>query len=208
MKISSASWIIKILPGPFKISGEHKAMKTIEISGKNHQIASSLMECFKKEGYQPAAGGTPVDMFVYIIDVRKCTRFAYSDLLNEYQTTAINLLETVAGILPRLEKGEGKRLCFITRLSSSINLTGELTDGYEQVVTASCNMGIRILFNRLRPEGYTFRLYGVRDYQDPGEYAYIADYFMRNRCLEPKFSEHSDENRLIMRDRFEREYPW
>jgi hypothetical protein len=69
-------------------------------------------------------------------------------------------------------------------------------------------MAIKTTFNRLRPEGYTFRLYGVKNFGDSRECPAIADYCVWNRSQEEESPVHSDENRLVMRDKSEIEYPW
>jgi hypothetical protein len=75
------------------------------------------------------------------------------------------------------------------------------------------NMAVSMLFNRLRPEGYTFRLYHpgwMRSYMggsknteadlEPEEAAVPAvTYFLRDRA---------DEDRLILRDWQGHEWPW
>jgi hypothetical protein len=183
-------------------------MKTIEIVGNNPQFASSLLSCFREMGYEGAPENGPTDLFVYVIDPPPCGEKAYDDLLKAYQASALRLLETVSNVLPRLEKGQGRRLCFVTGLSSSVNLAGEIEGGPERIISAACNMAIKTLFNRLRPEGYTFRVYGVKNFDDDRECPAIADYCVRNRSLEEESPVHSDENRLVMRDKYEKEYPW
>ncbi|GHU88102.1 hypothetical protein FACS189476_04630 [Spirochaetia bacterium] len=183
-------------------------MKITEIAGDNPQFAASLLSCFRDMGYKGASGNGPLDLFVYVIDPPPCGESAYDDLLQAYQSSALRLLETVSGALPRLEKGTGRRLCFVTGLSSSINLAGEIEGGPERIISAACNMAIKTLFNRLRPEGYTFRVYGVKNFNSGGECPAIADYCVWNRSLEEESPVHSDENRLVMRDKSEKEYPW
>ncbi|MDR2102708.1 MAG: hypothetical protein LBP42_01245 [Treponema sp.] len=183
-------------------------IKTVEIGGDNPQFAASLLACFKDMGLSPADGNNTADMFVYIIDPPPCGRKAYADLLSGYQSTAIGLLEAVSRVLPRMDPGAGKRLCFINRLSSSVNLAGVIEGGFERIISAACNMAVKTLFNRLRPAGYTFRLYGVENFENKDECSYIADYFIRNRSLEAESPIHSDENRLVIRSRLEIEYPW
>ncbi|MDR2020169.1 MAG: hypothetical protein LBQ14_05310 [Treponema sp.] len=182
--------------------------KTVEIGGDNPQFAASLLARFKDMGFLPGDDNKTVDMFVYIIDPPPCGRNDYGNLLSGYQSTAIGLLNAVSRLLPRMEQGEGKRLCFINRLASSINFAGIFDGGFERIISASCNMAIKILFNRLRPAGYTFRLYGAENFESSDECPYIADYFIRNRSLEKESEAHSDENRLVIRGRFEIEYPW
>ena len=77
------------------------------------------------------------------------------------------------------------------------------------VSKAPLNMAMNQLFNGLRPEGYTFRMYCKDPDAAPdkaGEYA--AEYFTRNRSNEPESYKHSDENRLVLRDWMNIEIPW
>lgn len=76
-------------------------------------------------------------------------------------------------------------------------------------------MGVKILFNHLRPEGYTFRVYhpgwmrtymrGVKSTQgdmEPEEAAAPAlAYFLQDLPA-------TEEDRLVMRDWQGREWPW
>jgi hypothetical protein len=183
-------------------------IRTFETGGDNPQFAAALAAHFRSLGFYPGDGRGALDMFVYIIDPSPCGRNAYGDLLSGYQSTAIGLLEAVSRVLPLMEQGPGKRLCFITPLSSCINFAGSLEGGFERIISASCNMAIKTLFNRLRPAGYTFRLYGAENLENSGECSYMADYFIRNRSFEEESPVHSDENRLVIRGRLEIEYPW
>ena len=64
----------------------------------------------------------------------------------------------------------------------------------------------KILFNKLRPEGFTFRCFCA----DPQEKGICAgEYIARGLCYDEKEPYiHSDENRLVMRDCRLREIPW
>ena len=62
-------------------------------------------------------------------------------------------------MLPLLEKGEDKRLFFTSSEISSLRLMTRVGGmRYAQTKTA-LNLGVRMIFNELRPKGYTFRLY-------------------------------------------------
>ena len=62
-------------------------------------------------------------------------------------------------LLPLLEKGEDKRLFYTSSEISSLRLMTRVGSmRYAQTKTA-LNLGVRMLFNELRPKGYTFRLY-------------------------------------------------
>ena len=77
------------------------------------------------------------------------------------------------------------------------------------MISAACNMAIRIMFNRLRPLGYTFRVFAAQDINSPDEASYAAEYFITDRSLEEEEPNiRSDENRIVMRDMYEVEIPW
>jgi hypothetical protein len=181
-----------------------RGAKIVEAAGGGEGFRRSLLSSFRELGCP--AGERP-DLFVYIIDPPPCSRADYPALLGAYDSTALGLLKAVASALPRLEGG-ARRLCFVNKLSSSLNLASSLEGGFERMVSAACNMAVQTLFNRLRPLGYTFRLYGAADLTGDGECGYIAGYCLRDRSLEEESARHSDENRLVMRDKYEREYPF
>ena len=52
------------------------------------------------------------------------------------------------------------------------------------MVSAACNMAIRIMFNRLRPMGYTFRVFAAQDINSPDEAKLCTEYFITDRSLE------------------------
>jgi hypothetical protein len=195
-------------------------MKTVELAGGGAEFRQSLLACFKNAGCTEAPAGESLDLFVFVIDPPPCSRTDYDALLAAYKSTAMALLERTAAVLPRLEKGRTKRLCFVNKLSSSVNLAGSCLNpaennlaesadgGFERMVAAASNMAVRTLFNRLRPLGYSFRLYGATDLAGGGECEYIAEYCLVNRSLEEESAQHSDENRLVMRDKYEIEYPF
>jgi NAD(P)-dependent dehydrogenase (short-subunit alcohol dehydrogenase family) len=147
----------------------------------------------------------------------------YDEMRHVYNVNALGPLRVVEAFLPLMKQGQMKRLCFISSDLGSINrCTYTSWYGYCMSKTA-LNMGVKILFNRLRPEGYTFRIYHpgwIRTYMggsknlnreaplDPEEAAVSAlAYLIRNRTGDPHKTR-SDEDRLVMRDWEGREWPW
>jgi len=146
----------------------------------------------------------------------------YDEMHRMYDINAVGPLRMVEAFLPLLDAGEGKRICFISSEAGSINrCTRTSWYGYCQS-KAALNMGIKILFNRLRPEGYTFRVYHpgwMRTYMngtkgtdadlEPEEAAVPAlAYFLRNLQADAHNTARSGEDRLTMRDWQGREWPW
>jgi len=146
----------------------------------------------------------------------------YEEMLRLYRVNAMGPLRVVEALLPLLERSSLKRLCFISSEASSIG-RAERTSwfGYCSSKTA-LNMGVRLLFNRLRPRGYTFRLYHpgwMRTYMrgqkdtaadlEPEEAAVPAlAYFLRDRGRDAHLVSRNDEDRLVLRDYRGTEWPF
>lgn len=108
--------------------------------------------------------------------------------------------------LPLLYKGKEKRIAVITEERASINRTREKTDYAYLMSLASIHMMQKILFNRLRPEGFTFRNYAA---DKMGKGMCAADYILGSLCYNEEDEYiHSDENRLVMRNSLLCEIPW
>ncbi len=133
----------------------------------------------------------------------------YDGMIHAYEYNSIGPLRAIEAFLPLLKEGEGKRICAVTSSAASNNCTRDFTDFPGHVSKAPLNMAMNQLFNGLRPEGFTFRMYCKDPEAAPdraGEFA--VEYFTRNRSNEPESYKHSDENRLVMRDWMGIEIPW
>ena len=139
-----------------------------------------------------------------------------------YNVNALGPLRVVEAFLPLTEQSDLKRLCFVSSEAGSINRC-ERTSWYGYNMSkAALNMAVKLLFNRLRPEGYTFRVYypgwmrtymrGEKDTEanlEPEVAAVPAlAYFLGDRCADAHQPGRSDEDRLVMRDWQGREWPW
>lgn len=113
-------------------------------------------------------------------------------------------LRMVEAFLPLMEQGE-KRLCFFSSEASSITLAHRKEDVSYCVSKTCLNMAVRLMFEKLQPQGYRFRLYHpgwVRTYMsgqkstegnfEPEETAAVA--------YEQFISQRNWENVLIMSD--------
>lgn len=133
----------------------------------------------------------------------------YPGMVRAYEYNSIGPLRAIEAFLPLLKEGAGKRVCAVTSLASSNNAARGFVDFPGHVSKAPLNMALNQLFNGLRPEGFTFRVYCKDPEAGPdkaGEFA--VEYFTRNRSNEPESYKHSDENRLVMRDWMGIEIPW
>ncbi len=146
----------------------------------------------------------------------------YAEMQRLYNVNALGPLRVVEAFLPLTDRGQMKRLCFVSSEAGSIN-RAQRTSWFGYCSSkAALNMAVRMLFNRLRPEGYTFRLYHpgwVRSYMsgtkntqgelEPEEAAVPAlAYFLRERAYDPHVATRSDEERLVLRDWQGVEWPW
>lgn len=137
----------------------------------------------------------------------------YDEMHRMYDVNALGVLRVVEAFLPLVERGDSKRLCFISSEAGSIGAS-ERTSWYGYCMSkAALNMGIRILFNDLRPAGYIFRVYHpgwVRSYMhgsknmeaelEPEEAAAYAIPILLN--------DREDEDRLVLEDYEGKEWPW
>ncbi|MDR2730939.1 MAG: SDR family NAD(P)-dependent oxidoreductase [Treponema sp.] len=80
---------------------------------------------------------------------------------NSFRVNALGPVRLVESLLPLLDRGMMKRLCFVSSEVSCIVLMKHRVDSaYPYPMSkASLNMGVRILHNQLYSQGYTFRLF-------------------------------------------------
>ncbi len=136
----------------------------------------------------------------------------YEDIQRLFNINALGALRVVEAFLPLVQGSDLKRLCFVSSEAGSISRSQRTAWFGYCMSKAALNRGVAHLFNRLRPNGYTFRLFhpgwmktymsGARNDRaelDPDDVATIAlTYFLSAQ----------DEERLVMRDWRGREWPW
>lgn len=128
----------------------------------------------------------------------------YETMLAVYNINAIGAIRVTEAFHDMLEKGSGKRLMFISSEAGSVTESSR-TDFYSYCMSkAALNMYVKILFNRLRPDGYRFRLYHpgwIKSYMggqlsDRGELT-IAE--AGERAVDYFFDQQVDEEQLVLR---------
>jgi NAD(P)-dependent dehydrogenase (short-subunit alcohol dehydrogenase family) len=142
----------------------------------------------------------------------------YDEMQRLYNTNALGPLRVVEAFLPLMDHSTQKRLCFVSSEAGSIaRARRDSWYGY-CMSKAALNMGVHNLFNLLRPDGYTFRLY------HPGwmrTYIGGSDSKSSKAPVEPEqaavpalahfLEEYADptaEDRLVMKDHKGEEWPW
>lgn len=142
----------------------------------------------------------------------------FGEMQRLYNVNSLGPLRVVNAFLPLLDSGAKKRLCFVSSEAGSIERAYR-TAWYGYCMSkAALNMGVKLMFNRLRPDGYTFRVYHpgwIRSYMggtknenadlEPAEAAEpaLAHFLMDERGGHPV-----DEDRLVMVDWQGEEWPW
>lgn len=129
----------------------------------------------------------------------------YEDLLKVLDENVNGAVQVVEAALPLMRAGKGKRIALLTEKESSINLNQDTGDYGYHMSLATLNMMMKLLFNKLRPEGFTFRCYAFGE----GKGMSAKDYLLLNMCYDKDDSYiHSEENRIVMRDEMLCEIPW
>ncbi len=137
----------------------------------------------------------------------------YAEMHREFDGNALGPLRVVEAFLPLTEQSTMKRLCFVSSEAGSITRC-ERRAWYGYCMSkAALNMAVKITFNHLRPEGYTFRVYHpgwMRSYMhgsknmeadlEPEEAAAMAlPFFLEER---------EDEDSLALIDFQGQAWPW
>ena len=113
--------------------------------------------------------------------------------------------------LPALDRGREKRICFVTSGAYASVNWNEQTRGYGYAMSkAALSQAAKICYNRLYPEGYTFRMFDpLSETVAPSLAASAAyDLFTRSRAYDPDTRSRTDEARFVLRDALGREWPW
>ena len=164
---------------------------------------------------EDAAG--KLDLYVDVSDFRHAADdFTIQDGLDEavirsvYEENVLRPMACLEAFLPLLDKGEKKRLCFLTSERASINETREKTGYAYNMSKAAIHNFFQMIANKLSPTGYSLRVYDPM----PGKLTTTQSaeaalhYFVRRRGTEREDPLRDDETRLVFRDAFGREHSW
>jgi NAD(P)-dependent dehydrogenase (short-subunit alcohol dehydrogenase family) len=138
----------------------------------------------------------------------------YDEMRYVYDVNSLGPLRVVEALLPLTDKSTLKRLCFVSSEAGSVARQTARTSWYGYCMSKSAlNMAVRIMFNHLRPDGYTFRLY-----HPGGMRTFMSGVRNTTSGMEPEeavvpalayfLAEGLDEDQLIMRDWEGHDWPW
>ena len=75
-----------------------------------------------------------------------------------FNVNALGAIRLVQAFLPRM-RGGLRRLCFVSSEAGSVSVAHRTEVSSYCMSKTALNMAIRLMFNHLQPEGYTFRVY-------------------------------------------------
>jgi NAD(P)-dependent dehydrogenase (short-subunit alcohol dehydrogenase family) len=137
----------------------------------------------------------------------------YAEMHRLYDVNALGPLRIVEAFLPLMDRGSLKRLCFVSSEAGSI-ARAKRTSWFGYCMSkAALNMATKLLFNDLRPQGYTFRVYHpgwIRSYMG-GKKSTEATFEPEEaaaRAIPTLLGQREDEDRLVMVDHEGNEWPW
>ncbi len=137
----------------------------------------------------------------------------YDTIAETISVNALGPFRMVEALLPGIERSRMRRLCFVSSEAGCIARSHRSSWYGYSMSKCALNMGVSILFNDLRPEGYAFRLYHpgwIRTFMK-GEEDLNADLSpaqAADAALGYFLDAEVDEDRLAMRDHTGAEWPW
>jgi len=137
----------------------------------------------------------------------------YTEMHRLYDVNALGPLRVVEAFLFLTDRGTLKRLCFVSSEAGSI-ARAERTAWFGYCMSkAALNMGVKILFNDLYPDGYTFRVFHpgwIRSYMsgEKNMEATLEPEEAASKAIPIFLGQQEDEGRLVLVDYEGKEWPW
>jgi len=127
-----------------------------------------------------------------------------------YRQNVLTSMALLEAFLPMLDKGEGKRLFYLTSADASINETHRTDHFAYNMSKAALHQFIQMTRNKLAPKGYTFRVFDTRSKEVSPEAAAESayNYITRRRGTENHDPLRDDEDNLVFRDAQGRQHSW
>ena len=163
------------------------------------------------------SGAGKIDYYMDTTDVR-CSKdiFTVREGLNGcviedvYRANVLRPMAMLEAFLPLLDKGEGKRLFYMTSKGSSVNETRDTFHYGYNMSKAALHQFLQMVRNKLAPAGYTIRVYDPMHSEiSPLSAAEGAvNYTIRRRGTENHDPKRDDETNLVFRDAEGRQHAW
>ena len=178
----------------------------------------TLLPCDLAQAVRIIEGGAgSLDYYLDTTDVRRADDiFTVRDGLNGeivedlYRQNVLRPMAMLEAFLPLLDKGQGKRLFYLTGSQASINETRDTFHYGYNTAKAALHQFLQMIRNKLSPTGYTFRVYDpMHNEISPLAAAEGAvHYILRRRGTEREDPNRDDEFNLVFRDAEGRQHAW
>jgi NAD(P)-dependent dehydrogenase (short-subunit alcohol dehydrogenase family) len=137
----------------------------------------------------------------------------YAEMQRLYNVNALGPLRITEAFLPLMDRGSLKRLCFISSEAGSIARSERTAEFGYCMSKAALNMAIKILFNDLSPNGYTFPAYHpgwIRSYMsgEKNMEATLEPEEAASKAIPILLGKQDDEGRLVLIDDEMNQWPW
>jgi NAD(P)-dependent dehydrogenase (short-subunit alcohol dehydrogenase family) len=93
------------------------------------------------------------------IDSEQPMQTNYEHMMQTYNVNSIGSVRLVENLIELMEESEIKRLCFVSSEASSISQAWRDEMFSYCMSKAALNMYVKLIYNRLHKQGYSFRLY-------------------------------------------------
>jgi NAD(P)-dependent dehydrogenase (short-subunit alcohol dehydrogenase family) len=140
------------------------------------------------------------------------TGLDFAAMQRAYNVNALGGIRVVEACLPLMDQGM-RRLGFVSSEAGSISVAHRQGGFGYGMSKSALNMAVRIMFNHLRPEGYTFRLYHpgwMRSYMSgkKGTHADMEPEEAAAKAIPFFIADREDEDRLVLTDYQGLEWPF
>lgn len=186
------------------------AMKVL-ITCMDKDFDKKLAEIFSNKGYEVIKPGDKPDTLDFLIDTSDFCHpddnGANTEIMEQvFHQNVIIPMKNLEDYLPMLDKGEGKRLFYLTSASASINETNDTKNYAYNMSKAALHQFIQMTRNKLAPKGYTFRVFDPMTHEYAAEAAF--NYITRRRGTENYDPNRDDEATVVFRDAEGRQHSW
>lgn len=188
-------------------------------------FAKRLAERLKENGYTILSGDDTTDDAVELFvatendrlpgdDYDVCEQGEYEVIMDSFKHNLFSPVLQLERLLPNLDKGRLKRICFLSTQDASVNRSGATKGFGLNMSKAALGTTLAIFKNKLFPDGYTFRLYDPMEQSgDPRiDNERVVEgaltYFLTRRAYDRNNARRDDETRLVLRDALGRECPY
>ena len=192
----------EVRPIPLDVSSQADILRAKEeigrVSGKLDLLVSNAA-IMSSDGTSTLGGKKPM---------------GFDMLERAFRVNSLAAVLLVDSLLPLLEKSDVHRLFFTSSEISSVRLMHRTGDTRYAMSKTALNLGVRMLWNTLRPRGYVFRLYQpgwMKRMLPDGSLAEGAEGdpdLSAAEALRQLFENRPDEDRLVLTDRFGKELPY